>query len=57
MTAYIGLALIGASFIGLVWRSMYLGRKAKQQRLHNAIQMWVDEIVELYDNNDHDTTA
>ena len=57
MTEYVGLALIGASLIGLVLRSLYLGRKAKQERLHQAIQMWVDQIVELYDNNDHDTTA
>jgi hypothetical protein len=56
MTEYIGLALIGASLIGLVWRSLYLGRKAKQQRLHNAIQSWVDEIVDLFDSDD-DTTA
>ena len=56
MTEYVGLALIGASLIGLIVRSMYLGRQAKKQRLHNAIQEWVDEIVDLYDN-DHDNTA
>ena len=56
MTEYVGLALIGASFIGLIVRSLYLGRKAKQERLHQALQAWVDEIVVLYDS-DHDNTA
>lgn len=56
MTEYIGLALIGLSLIGLIWRSMYLGRKAKAQRLHEALQAFVDEIVDLYDE-DHDNTA
>ena len=54
MTEYVGLALIGASLIGLILRVRYLGRRA---RLSRAIQEWVDQIVELYDNNDHDTTA
>ena len=54
MTAYIGIALIGLSLIGLILRVRYLGRKA---RLHRALQAWVDQIVELYDNKDDDTTA
>ena len=56
MTEYVGLALIGLSLIGIVWRSLYLGRQAKKQRLHQAIQAWVDEIVDLYDH-DNDKTA
>jgi hypothetical protein len=54
MTEYIGLAIIGLSLIGLIVRVRYLGRKA---RLRRALQAWVDQIVDLYDNNDHDTTA
>jgi hypothetical protein len=54
MTAYIGIALIGLSLIGLIVRVRYLGRKA---RLHRAIQAWVDQIVELYDSEDTDSTA
>lgn len=56
MTEYIGLALMGLSLIGLIWRSIYLGNKAKKERLHNALQAWVDVIVDLYDD-DHDITA
>ena len=56
MTEYVGLALIGASLIGLIVRSIYLGHQAKKQRLQQAIQAWVDEIVVLYDS-DHDNTA
>ena len=37
MTEYVGLALMKLSLIGLIWRSIYLGRKAKKQRVHNAI--------------------
>lgn len=55
MTEYIGIALIGASVIGLIWRSMYLGRQAKYQRLRNALQDWVDAIVELYEHDDDNT--
>ena len=57
MTEYVGLALIGLSIIGLVWRSVFLYRQARKQRLHNALQAFVDEIVELYDNNDHEPRA
>ena len=54
MTHYIGLAIIGLSLIGLIMRVRYLGRR---ERLSRAIQEWVDELVELYDNKDDDTTA
>jgi hypothetical protein len=54
MTEYIGLALIGLSLIGIIMRVRYLGRRA---RLSRAIQAWINEVVELYDNNDTDSTA
>ena len=57
MTEYVGIALIGLSFIGLVWRSLYLYRKARKQRLHEALQAWVDVIVDLYDSEDNEPRA
>ena len=57
MTEYVGLALIGLSLIGLIWRSAFLYRRARKQRLHEALQKFVDEIVDLYDNNDHEPRA
>ena len=57
MTEYVGLALIGLSLIGIVWRSLYLYRIARKQRLHNALQEWVDMLVDLYDHNDHEPRA
>jgi hypothetical protein len=58
MTEYVGLALIGLSLIGIVWRSVYLYRQAQAQaqRLHEALQSFIDELVDLYDN-DHEPRA
>ena len=56
MTEYIGLALIGLSIIGIVWRSVYLYRNARKQRLHDALQEFIDELVDLYEN-DHEPRA
>ena len=57
MTEYIGIALIGLSLVGLVWRSVYLYRKVRKQRLHEALQEWVDMIVDLYDSEDNEPRA
>ena len=57
MTEYVGIALIGLSFIGLIWRSVYLYRNARKERLREALHAFVDEIVDLYDNNDHEPRA
>ena len=50
MTEYIGLALIGLSIIGLAVRTNYLYRKARAQRLHEALQSFVNELIDLYDS-------
>ena len=57
MTETIGLALIGLSLIGLVWRSSVLYRRAKGKRLDEALQEFIDELVELYDNKDDEPRA
>lgn len=51
----IGLALVGLALVGLIVRTNYLIRKAKQQRLRNALQAWVDELVDLYSEDDEPT--
>jgi hypothetical protein len=57
MTEYIGIALVGLSIIGLVWRSAFLYRRARKQRLHDALQAWVDMLVDLYDHEDNEPRA
>ena len=64
MTEYVGLALIGLSLIGIVWRSLYLYRQAQAQRLDEALQRldealqaFIDELVELYDNENNEPRA
>jgi cbb3-type cytochrome oxidase subunit 3 len=57
MTEYVGLALIGLSLIGIVWRSLYLYRIARKQRLQEALQSFIDELVELYDNEANEPRA
>jgi 23S rRNA maturation mini-RNase III len=57
MTEYIGLALIGLSIIGLAVRINYLYRKARAQRLHEAVQAFIDELVDLYDSKDDEPRA
>jgi len=57
MTETIGLALIGLSLIGLVWRSSVLYRQARAKRLDEAIQAFIDELVDLYDSKDDEPRA
>ncbi len=57
MTEYVGVALIGLSLIGLVWRSIFLHKRAKAQRLHEAVQSFIDELVDLYDSKDDEPRA
>ena len=57
MNEYVGVALIGLSLIGLVWRSLYLGRNARKQRLQEAVQAFIDELVDLYDSKDDEPRA
>jgi len=57
MTEYIGIALIGLSLIGIVWRSVFLYRKARKQRLREALQSWVDMLVDLYDSEGDEPRA
>ena len=57
MNEYVGLALIGLSLIGLIWRSVYLYRNARKERLREALQAWVDMLVDLYDHEDNEPRA
>jgi hypothetical protein len=57
MTEYIGLALIGLSIIGLAVRTNYLYRNARKQRLREALQEWVDMLVELYESESNEPRA
>ena len=50
-------AILGIGLVGLTIRVMVLHKRAKKQRLHNALQAWVDAIVELYDSDDDEPTA
>ena len=50
-------AILGVGLVGLTIRVIVLYKRAKYRRLHNALQAWVDAIVELYDSDDDEPTA
>lgn len=52
MSAYIGIALIGVSLVGLILRTRYLYYKNRKERLHEALQQFVDMLVDLADSED-----